>query len=74
MITKNGDSRIQFKANSSETSYVSFVSLPNCTYVSSPDFDAGGCAVLGSGSTFLFNYTVSKSLPAVQQVTLIKIA
>ncbi|MDG6997526.1 MAG: hypothetical protein JRN15_00235 [Nitrososphaerota archaeon] len=70
MTSKNGDSRVQFKANSSETSYIQFVSLPNCTYVSSPNFTASGCIVLGGGSSFLFNYTVSKSLPAIEHITL----
>lgn len=69
MISKNGDSRVQFKANSSETSYVQFVYLPNCTYTSSLDYNAGGCIVLGSGSPFLFNYTVSKNLPSGEKVT-----
>jgi hypothetical protein len=69
MISKNGESRVQFKANSSESSYVQFISLPNCTYISSSDYNAGGCTVLGSGSAFLFNFTASKILPVGQKVT-----
>lgn len=68
MISKNGDSRVQFKANSSDSNYVQFVTLPNCTYTSYPDYNAG-CTVLGGGSTFLFNYTVSKNFPAGEKVS-----
>ena len=66
--SENGDSRVQLDANSSATSFVQFASLPNCTYDSIPNFSAGGCIVLQSGTSFVFNYTVSMSLEAVEHV------
>jgi hypothetical protein len=66
--SENGDSRVQFGTNSTETSYIQFTSVPNCTYVSAPNYNSGGCIVPETGSTFLFNYTVSQSLPAPKQV------
>lgn len=68
--SENGDSRVQFGTNSTEASCVKFTSVPNCTYVSVPDYNTGGCIVPQSGTTFLFDYNVSQTLPAQKQVVL----
>ena len=65
--SENGDSRVQFATNSSEPSFIQFTSVPNCTYSSAPDYNAGGCVVLQSGSMFQFNYTVSQILSTSKQ-------
>lgn len=68
--SQNGNSLVAFGTYSS-SQYVNFSSNYPCMYSSNiPDYNTLHCQVLGSGSTYKFNYNISQSLPSQEEVVL----